>query len=125
MIEQIQFSPGIGLSDHLVLCFNYTCYIEENVRLDPHLNYNKGNYVQIIEELSDMNWEQSIHGKNVEDTWDILAEQIIKSIEQNIPVSRMTQGCARPPIDHKAIQSLKNKRTKWVKYQNCKKPYHV
>ncbi len=42
MIEQMEYLPGIGLSDHLLLAFKLNCYIPTSKRANEHRNYNKG-----------------------------------------------------------------------------------
>ncbi len=83
MVDNLEYSPGIGSSDHLVISFRFLCYIEINERSNEHLNYNKGNYSQIKDDLINVsdNWDEMTYDKDVDESWNTLAENIIKSIE--------------------------------------------
>ncbi len=66
MVEQLQYLPGLGISDHLVLVFTFLCYTEETVSEGHHLNYNRGNYEKMKEDIETNNCETT--NGNVETT---------------------------------------------------------
>ncbi len=113
MVENIEYLPGLGLSDHLVLSFKFNCYIQNTKSEIEHRNYNKGNYDQIKQEVAMVDWASELANKNVENAWECLAEKLTLSIEKNIPVNKTTQSKQKPPADATARKGYqKTKRTK-------------
>ena len=52
-IQSIQFQPGLGKSDHIVLLFTLKFESEINNTRTEKLNYNKGDYPEMILALDD------------------------------------------------------------------------
>ena len=44
MVNNLQYKPGVGKSDHLVLEFTFNCFIRSSESLPKKLNVFKGNY---------------------------------------------------------------------------------
>jgi len=117
MIETVKYLPGIGKSDHLVLTFEFMCYIELKERTDTKFNYNKGNYDAIRADLSNID----INNVGVQMSWRLLAEKLSNSIEKNIPKCAVkAERHQNPYIDRDTARAIKAKRTKWLKYKYCK-----
>ena len=95
MVGKLQYKPGLGKSDHLVLEFTYNCYIRSNESTPKKLNFFKGNYKQINEKLQENDWEQELHGLSLSETWEILTEKLIKLIEENVPVRMVSNEAGR------------------------------
>ena len=55
LIDQMSYGAPIGKSDHVSVTFNYTTRIEEEQSDVIKLNYWKGNYGKINEELGKIN----------------------------------------------------------------------
>ena len=56
MISGLEYLPGLGKSDHIVLRFCFNCY---STRTDMHQrkpNYHKADFKRLGNMLSDMNW---------------------------------------------------------------------
>ena len=61
-IQNIDYLSPIGNSDHIVLRFNYKCYIDLTSENTSKLNYFKGNYEGMREALS-IDWKHVLEGK--------------------------------------------------------------
>ena len=41
MIDSLEYLPSLGASDHLVLLFNYVCYIPPDTTCPPKYNFSR------------------------------------------------------------------------------------
>ena len=62
MVNDITFLPGLGKSDYLLLEFSIDCYTEERVptKHSEKLNFFKGDYVNINNQLLFIDWQQEL-----------------------------------------------------------------
>ena len=60
MVSNLQYKPGLGKSDHLVLELTYNCYIRSSDPPSKKLLFFKGDYRKISEKLDENNWEQDL-----------------------------------------------------------------
>ena len=111
MVGKLQYKPGLGKSDHLVLEFTYNCYIRSNESPPKKLNFFKGNYKQINEKLQENDWEQELHGLSLSETWEILTEKLIKLIEENVPVRKVSNEAGRknPYVSQQCMEAIRKK----------------
>ena len=118
------FLPGLGKSDHLLLDFSLDCYIEERVptKNSEKLNFFKGDYVNINNQLLLIDWQQELDGQNLLQSWDRFAEKSVDLITNNTPVSKSTPEGKKsnPFITRSCLEALKQKRTRWLKYKYFK-----
>ena len=122
MINNISYLPGLGKSDHLVLIFKFFCYTEQQISSFTKLNYFKGNYEEMSLGLGTMDWVSLLYGLDLSDSWDTFAENIIKLVEANVPVSKASREPVKssPYVNNHCLLAIKHKHSKWTKYQHCK-----
>ena len=101
--------PGLGKSDHLVLELTYNCYIRSNVSPPKNLTSSKGNYKKINEKLQENDWNQELHGLSLSETWEILTEKLIKLIEENVPVRKVSNEAGRknPYVSQQCMEAIR------------------
>ena len=111
MVSKLQYKPGLDKSYHLVLEFTYNCYIRSNESPPKKLNFFKGNYKQINEKLQENDWEQELHGLSLLETWEILTEKLIKLIEENVPVLKVSNEAGRknPYVSQQCMEAIRKK----------------
>ena len=106
---------------HLLLDFSLDCYIEERVptKTSEKLNFFKGDYVNINNQLLLIDWQQELDGLNLLQSWDRFAEKSVNLITNNIPVSKSTPEGKKsnPFITRSCLEAIKQKRTRWLKYK--------
>ncbi|MEW8547739.1 MAG: hypothetical protein AB2693_29880, partial [Candidatus Thiodiazotropha sp.] len=122
MIDNIEYFSGLGKSDHLVLYFNFLCYTELKDSKFTKLNYFKGNYNEIQKELLSVDWNLVFQRLSLSESWKVLADKIIQLVESNIPECRGTHETAKrsPYVTKNCLTAIKQKHSKWTKYQHCK-----
>ena len=86
-IQNIDYLSPIGNSDHIVLRFNYKCYIDLTSENTSRLNYFKGNYEGLREALS-IDWKHALEGRSTENMVDVFIEHMSKAINTYIPIKR-------------------------------------
>ena len=122
MVSNLQYKPGLGKIDHLVLEFTYNCYIGSSDPPTKKLNFFKGDYRKISEKLEENNWEQDLQGTSLSEAWEILTEKLIQLVEENVPVSKVSSAADQktPYVSHQCMVAIKKKHTKWQKYLHNK-----
>ena len=86
------------------------------------LNYIKGNYREIAKEIEAVDWKTDLQRLYLAASWDTLADKIIKLVEHNVPVCKNSKDTGKncPYANHQCLQAIKQKHSKWTKYQHCK-----
>ena len=124
MVTDLEFLPGLGKSDHLVLAFTLNCYTveQQNQRKTEKLNFFKGDYNTVRDQLSLVDWNYELDGLNLLQSWSRFAEKIIDLIENYIPASKPGQSSNKynPFITRSCLEAVKHKRKRWLKYIYCK-----
>ena len=123
MVSNLNYLSGLGRSDHLVLAFKFNCYNtqEPNTSTRQRLNFFKGDYITINQELEDKNWHNFFKGLNLLQSWTEFAELCVKLMEKYIPVSSSDQAGGKcKNLNRSCLQAVKEKRKKWLKYKYCK-----
>jgi hypothetical protein len=122
MINNIQFLPSLGKSDHITLLFDFNCYIESVQSSTKKNNFFKGDYVSMCENLESLPWTELLEECDISRSWDTFAERIEELIEKYIPVSKVVVGGTRhnPFVDNSCLRAIKEKKKRWTKYLYCK-----
>ncbi|MEW8544372.1 MAG: reverse transcriptase domain-containing protein, partial [Candidatus Thiodiazotropha sp.] len=123
MVNTLNYYPGLGKSDHLVLVYNYICFTEnEQDCTDKKLNYFKGDYPAISKSLEEIEWATVFSGLDLSQSWLFFAEKLVELSEKHIPVSKAREGRNKnnPYVTRSALEAIKKKHTKWLKYKYCK-----
>ena len=77
-IDNIVHHPPFGKGDHCVLTWNYLVSekgnTEEDINPEAPIKWNveKGDYIQLNSLLAEINWEQTLQDKSLEECVDIL-----------------------------------------------------
>ena len=75
----MQFLPGIGKSDHIVILFDFNCFIqpEPDVAFNK-LNFFKGDYLSISSQFTNIDWSSELNGLDLKIPWSFLVEKTVK-----------------------------------------------
>ena len=122
MLNNISYLPSLGKYDHLSLSFKFICYTQQQETAFKKLNYIKGNYREIAKEIEAVDWKTDLQRLDLAESWDTLADKIIKLVEHNVPVCKASKDTGKkcPYANHQCLQAIKQKHSKWTKYQHCK-----
>ena len=122
MLNNISYLPSLGKSDHLSLSFKFIYYTQQQETAFKKLYYIKGNYREIAKEIEAVDWKTDLQRLDLAESWDTLADKIIKLVEHNVPVCKASKDTGKkcPYANHQCLQAIKQKHSKWTKYQHCK-----
>jgi hypothetical protein len=112
MIDSIQYLPPLASknanSDHLVLVLDFKCYTDTTNEDTPGLDYTKGNYDAIRNELKDIKWDELLISNDANSDLPIFTHICEEIIKKHIPCK-------------KKIQSKQNQRPIWMNPTGLKK----
>lgn len=118
MVDSLEYLPSLGASDHLVLMFNYVCYIPPDSAGPPKYNFFKGDYVAMREALGDMVWEFNMCN-STDDIWISLVEYLNTLISNFVPLSLRSYSYRKPWMNSITAEVIDRKRRAWTKLKNC------
>ena len=115
MINEILYQPGLGLSDHVCLNFDYSCYVEKCNRPIPRFNLYYANFDQLNNLLNSIEWEEALRDLDINNAWKYFSSMFNTFIMECIPMS-VPKRKKNLYITREA-KSLKNKRNRlWKRY---------
>ena len=123
-IESIVGSDPLGKSDHCVITWKYV-YISKrpnrnNQDKPTRRNFKKGNYAQMSDDLSQLDWS-ILENMGVEQTWSKIKAIVNISIEQHVPLSHQKNTVPRSPWWTKRLEvAVKLKYSLWKEYRKTK-----
>lgn len=121
MINEISYQPGLGLSDHVCLNFNYSCYVEKCNRPISRFNLYRADFDQLSNLLHSVDWEEALKDLDTNSAWKYFSSMFSTFITKCIPMS-VPKRKKNLYITQEA-KSLKNKRNRmWIRYtrsQSC------
>ena len=73
MVDDLQYLPGLGLSDHVCLRFNLVCYCcKLSSCCETKLDLRSANFIKMRQLLETVNWHTSLDPLNTLQAWDFL-----------------------------------------------------
>ena len=125
-ISNITHSAPFGKSDHETLTFNL--YINEPTQskeTDYIYDLGKGNYKNMRQELSKIQWSE-VEGGTVNEYWSYLKTSILDSMEKHIPKIQIKSNKSTKPLwmTGSVKKSVKKKYNLYKKFLQTRKNYH-
>ena len=126
MIQQVQISDPLGLSDHFTLVFDlltHYSFTETMPNGQIKFIFDKGDFDSMKQELSQINWEKEMRGLSVNEMLAYIESKINYCIEKYI--SSYSQNFfgenKKPPplwINRKALKLIKKKQNAYKRWLN-------
>jgi hypothetical protein len=69
MVDSITYSELVGKSDHFILQWSLSCYVEPVATMVVKYLFNKANFTDMQAELANVCWNKLLFGKSVDDRW--------------------------------------------------------
>ena len=117
-VDSLEYLPSLGASDHLVLLFNYVCYIPPESSGPPKFNFFKGDYVAMRDALTVVEWNPSMDC-STDSTWENFVEKLNSIIEKHVPKRSHTYSYKKPWMNSETAKTIGKKRRAWIKLRNC------
>ncbi|WAR22203.1 hypothetical protein MAR_016177, partial [Mya arenaria] len=110
-VENLTLSSKLSASDHISIICEIPCVVNKD--REP---VNKGDYVEIRNYLSSVNWKE-MADMNVEDFWSFLLRHMNFCVENFIPECNTKGGCKKPKwMDYYCVRKVKKKYHAWKRY---------
>ena len=126
MIQQVQISDPLGLSDHCILVFDLITHYSFNETMpnsQKKFIFDKGDFDSMKQELSQINWEKEMRGLSVNELMAYIESKINYCIEKYIPsYSQNFFGENKKPqplwMNKKALKLIKKKHNAYRRWLN-------
>ena len=115
MLSNLQYLPGLGKSDHVVLRFQLACYTDQVVLGLERPNFHRANFSELDKKLSEVNWNQGLSG-SVEEGYRYFKLTIDYLIRAHVPMVRSPLMRKNVYMTSRALQLRKRKNMLW---QRC------
>ena len=97
MVSNIhQYLPGLGLSDHVCLRFELTCYGNYTQDKKPRYNLCQADFDKMRTMIEAYDWEGALNSLDIYQAWDIFASCYKSILKECVP-------CCVPKIKKKNI----------------------
>ena len=128
MVDNIHCCSALVKSDHLVISFQFNCYISANTSMSKKLNYAKGNYQLSGYDYRNtkIDWPTKLQFVSLSDSWEVFEKLLVQLIEKIVPESKASRGRRQNRVVNKrTLNAIREKRKRW-KYTNiqCRVDYH-
>ena len=119
MVDEVLVSNPVSTSDHnliswkLILCTK----IEEN--RNKVFNYDRGDYCQIINTLSEINWDSEFGCLNVTQMWDLFLDKITQCRDRFIPLKQVGKRNFPKWMNKGIKKGIKKRNKAWNKFNKA------
>jgi Reverse transcriptase (RNA-dependent DNA polymerase)/Endonuclease-reverse transcriptase len=117
-IQDLQYRPGLGKSDHVVLTCNMVIekFIRDKVET-PKRNYFKINETAAANLLKDVNWEGLFEDKGVNECYEVFRAEINNIVEKCVPLSRKKKEHTKQEwLTDDVIKAINHRDHSWRQY---------
>ena len=119
LVQGLEYLPGLGDSDHVVLKFTLACYSPKSVNCATHLNYNRADFNQLNELIRDTEW-----GLDGTDDIDARYSQFTSTLDRLVgvcvPRSRPKARKRSIYMNAEAMRLRKKKKQLWGQYSRSR-----
>ena len=122
-IENITILTSLGVSDHVLIKFDYLCSFSEHYTGKPRVKYSNCDFAAFTADWESENWEERFEGLNIDNMWNCFAQKYHESVEKYVPKYTPKKGCKPKPqwMTADSLNSIKQKRHAWSQYVATKR----
>ena len=119
LVDNLHYETPLGKSDHVCLTWDYVVKVKEQRSVHHTLNYWKGNYKQIKDDMQVINWQELLSEKTTEEAWSCFKQLLRNSVEKNVPVREISRRKLRknPWITKSTKRKITKTDKAWRKYR--------
>ena len=99
LLDLLQYTEPLGRNHHVTLSWILTCYQNRTHTEAVKYNYDKGDYKNMNNFLSESYWNEKLKELPLEDMWQIIKGSIIEAVKRFIPSLS---------INNKSLKSVKS-----------------
>ena len=115
MVSALDYQPGLGKSDHVVLRFRLACYASRVSPSHVRLNFHKADFHQLNAKIEAVDWKDLNH-HNIETGYEMFKKHLSKAVKECIPTSRSSRSRKNIYMNSKALKLKNLKLQLWHRY---------
>ena len=96
-IDNIVILPSLGVSDHVLIKFDYVCSFKEKCTGKPIIKSSNCDFKSFTQEWESINWEDRFENMNIDEMWDNFSQKYHESVEKYVPKYIPKKGCKPKP----------------------------
>ena len=121
MLNQLQYCPGLGKSDHVVLTFELACYTTQSVGELRWLNFHRADFKELNRRVNVTDWKVLL-STSVEEGYSFFKDTLNGIVSDCIPETHSSQSRRNMYMTSRALQLRKLKNTLWQRCAASKDP---
>ena len=118
MVQNLQYLPDLGRSDHVALQFDLECYTLKRRPSHASLNYNKGDYNLLRSLVQEVDWS-ALNDCNVNQAYHLFVSTIRRVVAVAVPQTH-PKPTKNLYITKSAIKLKRQKASLWTRYTHFK-----
>ena len=120
MVDKVTMIGKLGASDHEMMVVDLELGVVKRKETRRRVkNYKRGNYVQ-MREMMDIQWEEVLRGKSVEEMWREIAGRIDDAVDECVP-ERKSMSKPKPRwMNNDIMKLIKEKRSAWTRWKRTR-----
>ena len=124
MLTDLQYSPGLGMSDHVLLSFKLACYTVQSVCTDKRLNFHRADFDKLNEKIYETDWDK-LKTSPVEDGYSMFKDKLDCIVASCIPEAKSSQSRRNIYMTSGALHLRKKKNSLWQKSMVTNDPVDI
>ena len=84
-IENITILPSLGVSDHVLIQFDFLCSFSEHCTGKPKIKYSNCDFAAFTVDWENEKWEERLEGLNIDNMWECFSQKYHESVEKYVP----------------------------------------
>ena len=124
MLTHLQFLPGLGRSDHVVMSFEMACYTSQPETSLKKLNFHRADFERMNRLMSEISWER-LHSCDMDEGYHLFKESLDRSIALCVPAARSGHSKRSIYMNSRALKLRKCKNTLWQKCATTGDPVDI
>ncbi len=108
LVNEVVTEVGLGKSDHVILRINIACSCEAD-NSTVRYKFSKADIDKIVEELGGVDWVSELQGKDTEESWAIIKDNLNRVIETYVPKVRAKGKQRKKWMDKGTLESVRKK----------------
>jgi len=126
MVDTVEVLDTFGSSDHSILRWSTNISMDSSESKQEIRDYLHADYDSIRQELSSVDWEQSLSG-TANECWEFFREQLERAVQEHVPIKKVSVSKKKkaPWLTYRAVKMIKKKHKIYSKYKDKKHPAYV
>ena len=117
MLSNLEYTLGLGKSDHECLKFKLVCYADTIVHDTRRPNLNKGDYIRMSAQLAAFDCESVSPTSSIQDAWSNFRLLFNKAVNDCVPFMRPKQAKKQKYTTSEVSRMRRDKKVAWHNYK--------